>query len=270
MNRTVIDQAEGLRRMFASDAAHMVAMLGDDEQDIAAALAVALSGRKKKVLLLDEALCASDRHTLLAVPVKYDISAVLRGEKSLQEIVIPAAGITLLPAGIARAVQNSDNARVRLLAAFHALIGMFDIVLIHAAPSALNRPSFGFALAAPEVIVLCRGTSSGITAAYSQIKMTAGTPGERHFRLVFQGVDDSLAKILFRNLASVCRQHLSLMPDFAGVLPVEQIAAADAIEAMAAGMISWPLPERDDSRFEAFMRRLLSVTGSRRPTTTEY
>jgi len=35
-------------------------------------------------------------------------------------------------------------------------------------------------------------------------------------------------------------------------------------------MSEWPLPERDDSRFEAFMRRLLSVTGSRRHITAEH
>jgi MinD-like ATPase involved in chromosome partitioning or flagellar assembly len=270
MNRTVIDQAEGLRRMFAADAAHMVAMLGDDQDDIAAALAVALCGRGKKVLLLDEALRAGDSHALLSTFVRHDLSSVLRSEKSLQEIAIPTAGVTLLPAGITRSVQNADAARVRLLAAFHALIGMFDVVLIHAASSALNRPSFGFALAAPEVIVLCKGTSEGITAAYTQIKMTAGTPGDRHFRLLFQGTDEVMAKILFRNLAAVCRQHLKLMPDFAGVLPEQRLAAADALEVLAVGMAEWPLPERDDSRFEAFMRRLLTVTGSRRPTTTEH
>lgn len=256
--------------MFAADAAHMVAVLGDDERDITAALAVALAGQGKKVLLLDEALSVGDTHTLLRSPFRHDISAVLRGEKSLQEIVVPVAGITLLPAGITRAVTGADAAKVRLLAAFHALIGMFDVVLIHAAPSAINRPSFGFALAAPEVIVLCKGTSVGITAAYSQMKATANTPGERHFRLIFQNADEPIARVLFRNFASVCRQHLNLMPDFAGILPVEQTAAADALERLAADMISWPLPERDDSRFEAFMRRLLSVTGSRRPTTTEF
>lgn len=267
--RTAVDQAEGLRRMFAADAAHMVALLGDDENDISVALALALAGQGKKVLLLDEQLRAGDPHVLLAAAVRYDIGHVLRGEKSLQEIALPAAGITLLPVGIVRPVHK-DSARVRLLAAFHALVGMFDIVLIRAAATAVHRSSFGFALAAPEVIVLCTGTSSGITAAYSQIKITAHTPGNRHFRLLFRGVEESLASVLFRNLAGVCRQHLNLMPDFAGVLPVERSAAADALETLAAGIAGWPQPERDGSRFEAFMRRLLSVTGTFKPITTEH
>jgi hypothetical protein len=82
---------------------------------------------------------------------------------------------------------------------------------------------------------------------------------------MFRGIEEPLARILFRNLAGVCRQHLNLMPDFAGVMPFEQLLAADALEVLAAGMTNWPLPERDDSRFEAFMRRLLSATGSRKP-----
>ena len=266
--RTAVDQAEGLRRMFASDAAHMVALLGDDDNDISVALALALAGQGKKVLLLDEQLRAGDPHILLNAAVRFDIGHALRGEKSLQEIVLPAAGITLLPAGVVRSVHK-DSARVRLLAAFHALVGMFDIVLIRAATSAA-RTSFGFALGAPEVMVLCKGTSSGITADYTQIKITANTPGSRHFRLLVRGIDETMANVLFRNLAGVCRQHLNLMPDLAGVLPAEHVAAADALEALAAGIAYWPQPERDDSRFEAFMRRLLSVTGTFKPITTDH
>lgn len=248
--------------MFAADVAHMVAMLGDDGQDISAGLAVALAGQGKKVLLLDEQLQAEQTHPLLSVPVRRDIGAALSGEMSLQEIALPVAGITLLPAGVSRPMRRDDTARVRLLANFHALAGMYDIVLIHASPS-LPRRSFGFALAAPEVIVLCPGTTTGITAAYSHIKMMAHTVGERHYRLLFRDVEEPLAKILFRNLVGVCRQHLNLMPDYAGVLPTKQQLAADALEVLAEGMANWPLPERDDSRFEAFMRRLLTATSGR-------
>ncbi len=252
--------------MFA-DAARMVALFGDDEQEITAALALALAGEGKRVLLLDEQLRAGDTHSLLPVPVRADIGHALRGDKSLQEIVLSIAGITLLPAGTMRTVHK-DSARVRLLASFHALVGMFDVVLIRAATA--PRPSFGFALGAPEALVLCRGTSSGITAAYAQIKLAAHSPGSRHFRLLFRGVDDAMANVLFRNLAGVCRQHLNLMPDLAGVLPFDHGAAATALEALAAEIANWPSPERDDSRFEAFMCRLLSVTGTFNPLTTEH
>jgi flagellar biosynthesis protein FlhG len=254
--------------MFA-DAARMVALFGDDEQEITAALALALAAQGKKILLLDEHLRAGDTHGLLPGPIRADIGHVLRGDKSLQEIVLQtsATGVTLMPAGVMRTVHK-DSARVRLLAAFHALVGMFDIVLIRAATG--NRPSFGFALGAPEAMVLCKGTSSGITAAYAQIKQAAHSPGSRHFRLLFRGVDAAMADVLFRNLAGVCRQHLNLMPDLAGVLPSDQTAAADAIEGLAAEIAHWPAPERDDSRFEAFMRRLLSVTGTFNPLTTEH
>lgn len=268
MTRNATDQAEGLRRLFAADATHMVSLVGDDAQDISAALAVALAGQGRKVLLLDEQLGTGDTHPLTTLPVEYDIGAVVRGEKSLQEIVLPVAGITLLPAAVNRDIHGADAARVRLLAGFHALSSLFDVVLVHSAQS-MQRRSLGFALAAPEVLTLCDGTSAGITASYGQIKLIARAPGKRHFRLMFRGIETPLAKVLFRNLAGVCRQHLHLMPDFAGVFPLDQKAAADAMEALAAEMTQWPVVERDDSRFEAFMRRLLNATSARRTASAE-
>ncbi len=269
MKRTAVDQAEGLRRMFAADATHMVALVGDEAQDITAALAVALAGQGRKVLLLDEQVSRGDTHPLSALAVTYDIGAVVRGEKSLQEIVVSVAGITLLPAAIDRDIHGADAARVRLLAGFHALSSLYDIVLVHAGQTP-HRRSLGFALAAPEVIILCDGSSVGITASYGQIKLMARSPGKRHFHLMFRGVETMLAKILFRNLASVCRQHLQLMPDFAGAFPLDQKAAADAMETLASEMTQWPVLERDDSRFEAFMHRLLTATSARRTATAEH
>jgi flagellar biosynthesis protein FlhG len=269
MKHAAVDQAEGLRRMFAADATHMVALVGDDAQDLAAALAIALSGQGRKVLLLDEQLGGGDTHLLATLPVAHDIGAVVCGEKSLQEIVIPVAGITLLPAAVNRVIHGADAARVRLLAGFHALSSLYDVVLVHAAQTTPRR-SLGFALAAPEVLVLCDGSSAGITTSYGQIKFMARSPGKRHFRLMFRGVEAMLAKVLFRNLASVCRQHLQMMPDFAGIFPLEQKAAADAMEALASEMAQWPVLERDDSRFEAFMRRLLTATSARRTAPAEH
>lgn len=263
------DQAEGLRRIFAADATHMVALVGDDAQDISAALAVALAGQGRKVLLLDEQLGRGDTHPLATLQVDHDIGAVVRGEKSLQEIVLPVAGITLLPAAASRDLHGADAARVRLLAGFHALSSLFDVVLVHSAAHTAQRRGLGFALAAPEVLTLCDGSSAGITASYGQIKLMARSPGKRHFRLVFRGVESSLAKVLFRNLAAVCRQHLQLMPDFAGAFPLDQRATADAMETLAADMSHWPVLERDDSRFEAFMRRLLNATSTRRTASAE-
>lgn len=241
----------------------MVAMVGDEAQDLSAGLAVALAGRGRRVLLLDEQLHAGQVHPLHALPVRHDIGAALKGERALQEIILQVAGVTLLPAGQTGVLSRRDEARIRLLASLHALAQWYDVVLIHAAVGAGRN--MGFALAAPEVLVLCPGTATGITSAYGQIKRMASVAGQRYFRLLFRAVDDALARILFRNLAGVCRQHLDLMPEYAGVIPADRQAAADALEALAESMAGWPLPERDDGRFDAFMRRLLhGVSGSHR------
>ncbi|MCX7627720.1 MAG: hypothetical protein N2Z69_04820 [Methylophilaceae bacterium] len=250
-----IDQAEGLRRLFAADVAHMVAVLGDGAQEISAGLALALAGRGRRVLLVDERLGAQQTHPLHDKPVHWDIGAVLKGEQALQEIALTVAGVTLLPAGQMHPVARNESGRIRLLSSLYALARVYDVVLVAAASPV--RRGLGFALAAPEMLVLCTGTKAGITSAYGHIKSVATFAGNHHFRLLFRTVDEALARVLFRNLAGVCRQHLGLTPHYAGVIPADAQAAADALEALAAHMSNWPLPERDDGRFDAFMQRLL-------------
>lgn len=262
MARQAADQATGLRQLFAADAVRVVALLGNQSQSVAAALAVALAGQGSKVLLVDEQLCAGTTHPLLDRVLSADVGHVLRGKKNLSDTVLSVAGITLMPADTERTAHNTEAARVQLLDAFHALAVRFDFVIIHAAPD-VRHQGVGFALAASEVIVLCDESDHGITVAYRHIKTLTSMGGERHFMMMFRGGNEPVAKNLFHKLSAVCRRYLNLRLDFACVLPTNRFAAAQTLEMYALDMTHWPaLEEGDDSRFEVFMCRLLSTTGS--------
>lgn len=219
--RQASDQATGLRQLFAADAVRVVALLGSQSQSVSAALAVALAGQGNKVLLVDEQLCAGTTHPLLDGLLGADIGAVLRGNKSLKEILLSVAGITLMPADTECLSHNSEVARLQLLDSFHALGVGFDFVIIHAAPD-IQHHGVGFTLAASEVIVLCDESDHGITVAYRHIKTLTRMGGERHFMMIFRGGNESAAKQLFHKLTSVCRRYLGLKPDFACVLPTDR------------------------------------------------
>lgn len=260
--RQASDQATGLRQLFAADAVRVVALLGSQSQSVSAALAVALAGQGHKVLLVDEQLCAGTTHPLLDSELRSDIGSVLRGKKSLKEILLSVAGITLMPADTEYLTNNTEAARLQLLDAFHTLGIGFDFVIVHAAPD-IQHHGVGFALAASEVIVLCDESDHGITVAYRHIKTLTRMGGDRHFMMMFRGGNESAAKQLFHKLTSVCGRYLGLKPDFACVLPTDRYSAAQVLEMYALDMAHWPVPEEGDGRrFEVFMCRLLSATGS--------
>lgn len=262
MTRQIADQAAGLRQLFVADAVRVVALLGSKSQSVAAALAVALAGQDNKVLLVDEQLCSGTTHPLLEGTLKTDIGHVLRGKKTLAEVIIPTAGIALLPADTEHTSHNTEATRIRLLDDFHSIATRFDFVVIHAAPD-IQRHGVGFALAAAEVIVLCDESDQGITAAYRHIKTLTKIGGERHFMMMFRGGNKYIAKGLFHKLTLVCRRYLNLKPDFACVLPAGHLAAAQTLERFALDMTHWPVAEEgDEGRFEMFMCRLLSATSS--------
>lgn len=262
MARPVADQATGLRQLFAADAVRVVALLGSQSQSVSAALAVALAGQGKKVLLVDEQLCAGTTHPLLEGVLSADVGHVLSGKKTLQEIMFSVTGVTLMSADTEKLSHNTEAARVQLLDAFHSLAVGFDFVVIHGAPD-IQHHGIGFALAASEVIVICDETDQGITTAYRHIKTLMKMSDDRHFMMMFRGGNESMAKRLFHKLSSVCSRYLRLKPDFACVLPVDRLSAAQVLEMFALDMTHWPIPEDgDSSRFEVFMCRLLSAAGS--------
>jgi flagellar biosynthesis protein FlhG len=256
------DQAQGLRQLFAAEEVRVVALTGRHSQSVAAALALALTAQNNKVMLVDEELCAGGEHPLLGSSVTTDVGQVLRGKKELHDIALSAAGITLLPADTVRIERNMEAARLELIDAFHAFAVGFDFVVIHAAPD-LQRHGLGFALAAPEVIVLCDGSEDGITHAYRHIKTLTRMGGERHFMMLFRGVSESTAKTMFHKLAAVCHRYLKLKLDFCCVLSADSMAAAEMLEMLALDMMHSPAPSVENgSRFDIFMCRLLNTTSS--------
>jgi flagellar biosynthesis protein FlhG len=260
--RVNTDQAQGLRQLFAAEEVRVVALVGSQSQSVSAALALALTAQGKKVLLVDEELCAGEEHPLLNAPLTVDIGQVLRGKKELRDIMLSEVGITLMPADTVRIERSMEAARIHLIDEFHAFAVGFDYVVVHAAPD-LQRHGMGFALAAPEVIVLCDQRENEITKAYRHIKTLTKMGGARHFMLMFRGGNEALAKVMFHKLTAVCQKYLRLKLDFSCVLPADSMAAAEMLEMLALDMMHWPAPSVDNgSRFDIFMCRLLNATGS--------
>jgi flagellar biosynthesis protein FlhG len=256
------DQAEGLRRLFVADVRRMVAFVTADKNasggGLVEGLASALAAQGQKVLLLDESLSAGDVPALSSLPVRDDLGRVLEKGSDMESAVVHTAiGVDLLAGGShARTLPRPAlESRIGLVNAFYRLAGKYDVVLVNAGSDSVNsRPSFAWAC--QDVIVLCGMRSDEVTHAYGHIKLLHQS-GERRFHLLFGEADPARARVLYKNVATVCRRHLHLMPEYLGALQQQDSASREYFYHLAEVVQSWPLPEQKTGHFPALMQRLL-------------
>lgn len=263
MTRRLPDQAEGLRRLFVADVRRMIAVLSAGKpaqgNDVASCLAIGLAGQGRRVLLLDETLSAGDHHPLFGLAMKHDLDSIMLRQTEIETAIVPCAdGIHLLAGGgQARTLPRPRmETRIGLVNAFYRLAGKYDAVLVNAGRVALHsRPSFAWAC--QDVIMHCDKHADSATEAYGYIK-SLHQSGERRFNLLYGGMTQAQAQKLYRNVTTVSRRHLQVMPEYLGVLPAAPGAAAEFMAGLASMVQSWPLPEHKGGHFPALMRRLLN------------
>jgi len=148
---------------------------GVGKSNVVANLAVAMGEMGASVLVLDADLGQANQDVLLGVHPRVDLLSVLRGECSLEDILIEGpAGVKLVPAGSGDPLlaDVDDVRRERLFREIGALAAESDIVLIDNASGA-SRQAAGFALAAREVVVVTTPEPTAYADSYGLIKVLA-------------------------------------------------------------------------------------------------
>lgn len=266
MARLAPDQAEGLRRLFVADVRRMIALIstGATGSALVAHLAAVMTMQGKRVLVVDEQLSAGRPHAAFAVTPEHDLDGVLHEAINIEQALVatPCGAHLLAGGGRTRPLSRPRmEARIGLVNAFYRLAGQYDLVLVNAPGDTLqSRPSFAWAC--QDVMILCDGQQDSVTHSYALIKLLHQA-GERRFHLLFTGMDDSMAEVIFRRVASVSRRHLHLMPANLGVFPVDEPASGFFHARLAAQVQTWPLPEHQAGHFPALMRRLLRGNSDR-------
>jgi len=146
---------------------------GVGKSHLAANLAVALGARGARVLLVDADLSQANLDLLLGVHPRFDLQHVLSGEKTIEEILVPAArNVTLVPAasGVPELADLDDFRREVLLRALGQLEADYDLMLIDTA-SGVSRQATSFCLAADDIVVMTTPEMPAFSDAYGLIKL---------------------------------------------------------------------------------------------------
>jgi flagellar biosynthesis protein FlhG len=252
LDKRIIDQAEGLRRLLAGRASRIVAVtggpLGVGCTAAVVNLAAALSALGKDVLVVDE---RTDVHSATATLA----GAWLRdGDRTRT----PAGFALCAAAGFARDGYSDEQ-----LSDF--VDGQADIVLVDAQLGADGAFS-ALAREAHDVLIVTRVAAQAITEAYACMKRLHFAHAVAQFRVLTNHVGSHAdAKTAFDNLAGVASRYLTVSIAEAGCVSADPLVeharelmhtAVDAFPSsvaardyrqIAGDLLYWPMRPRPGS-----------------------
>jgi len=287
----VHDQAAQLRALIADKkppatlTARTVAITsgkgGVGKTSMAANLSIALTKFGKKVVVIDVDLGLANIDVLLGLRPTYTMEHVLRGEKTVQEVVInDVYGVDIIPAssGVEQLAELTDCQRERLLDGFEALESDYDIVLIDTA-AGVSANVLSFTLASNEIIVLTTPEPTAFTDAYAMIKVLSRYRPEAPLHLVVNmaRTEDEAVRTV-RNIRRVAKHFLDVEVRDFGYVPYDEMVAraarkqrpfveglsahpaAEAVRALAARVSGNNVSKRDERGLTGFIRRAMEVS----------
>lgn len=182
-------------------------------------LAVAFSNMGKKVLLLDADLGLGNLDVLLGLAPKYNIGHLLRGEKSIEEVIVNGpAGIMILPAssGVHELTDLGTEQRLALSSHLENMAAGIDMMIIDTG-AGISRNVLFFNMAAEEILVVVTPEPTSITDAYALMKVLFKKHGERKFKLVVNQVKSKKdAFEVYRKISLAAERFLNISVDYLG------------------------------------------------------
>ncbi|AGH82042.1 CobQ/CobB/MinD/ParA family protein [Psychromonas sp. CNPT3] len=277
----IADQASGLRRMKQGQI-KVIAVTGGKggvgKTNVTLNMAVSLAQRGKRVLVLDADLGLANVDVLLGIRVTKNLSHVLSGECTLDEVIVTGpSGVMIIPAtsGSQSMVELSDVEHAGLIQAFSSLQTPIDMLLIDTA-AGISNMVVSFAQAAQDVLMVVCDEPTSITDAYALIKILSKQNGVYRFKIVANMVRSLReGQDLFTKLTRVTDRFLDASLELVACIPFDgnvrqavrkqkvvveaypKTPASLAFKALANRSCDWPIPHQPGGHLEFFIEKLL-------------
>lgn len=279
------DQAAGIRKMKKMNPVRVIAVTsgkgGVGKTNISVNVGMALAEMGRRVALLDADMGLANVDILLGISPKYNLSHVLNGEKTLDDIMIEGApGLQIIPAssGLQHMSDLSTIEQAGVIRAFSDINKDLDVLIVDTAagisPSVVN-----FARACQEIIVVVCDEPTSLTDAYAFIKLLNRDYGLSHFQIVTNMVQSvQQGQALFNKLTKVTDQYLDVTLGFVGSVPFDEYLRKSvqkqtpvtqayprsksslAVKNIAKRIDSWPLKSQAGGYLEFFVERMIQYS----------
>lgn len=282
MSNAGMDQAAGLRQMAAPRPVRVIAVTsgkgGVGKTNVSVNLAIALAEEGQRVMLMDADLGLANVDVMLGLHPEYDLSHVIQGERTLEEIIVSGpAGVHIVPAssGTKMMAELSPMEHAGMIRAFSELSYPLDVLIIDTA-AGISDSVVSFSRAAQEVIVVVCDEPASITDAYALIKLLNREYGIQRFRVLANMAHSAQeGRELFTKIARVTERYLDVTLDFMGAVPYDdylrkaikrqkavveaypRARASMAFKTLAQKADKWPIPSGAAGHLEFFVERLI-------------
>jgi len=276
------DQATGIRRMVSAKPVQVIAVSsgkgGVGKTNVSVNLSLALVAAGQNVLLMDADLGLANVDLLLGLHAQHNLSHVISGERSLQEIVVDGPeGLKIIPAasGMQMMSELDPAQHAGVIRAFSDLNMPVDTLVVDTA-AGISDSVVSFVRAANEVIVVVCNEPTSLTDAYALIKVMSEDHGVHKFNILANSLRDPHEGLkLFKKLSRVTDHYLDVNLNYMGAVPHDeylvkavkkqqavvqafpQSPSSLAFRKLASTLSSWPLPENASGHLEFFVERLI-------------
>lgn len=200
---------------------------GVGKSNVVVNLGLALARMGRKILLIDADLGLANLDILLGLSPRFTIHDLLSLRRPLSEVLVEGPeGIKILPAssGIPELADLDKHQKMFLLNELDEYTENIDVVLIDTG-AGISRNVLFFNIAALERIVVVNNEPTSITDAYALIKILASKHGEKHYKLLVNGLSKPQeGEMVYRTMLRVTERFLGkgIFLEYLGVIPYDE------------------------------------------------
>jgi flagellar biosynthesis protein FlhG len=185
-----------------------------------------LLNQGRSVLVLDADLGLANVDVLLGLKPKGNLHDVLKGEASLDDIILEGpGGISIIPAasGIEDMQSLRSEEKLFLMAEIERVAHRFDYLLIDT-PAGIGSDVMYFNSSAAEVVCVITAEPTSLTDAYALIKVMSANYGEKSISVVVNNVtSEDEARGAFKKLAGAVERFLRVEVKYLGWVPTDPV-----------------------------------------------
>jgi flagellar biosynthesis protein FlhG len=280
-----LNQASGMKQMTNKKPVRVIAVAsgkgGVGKTNLSVNLGIAFCKLGRKVALLDADMGLANVDILLGLHPEFNLTHVLSGEKTLDEIVVEGPqGLKVIPAssGVQHMAEMGTLEQAGIINAFSEFQEEIDLLLVDTA-AGIHGGVINFARACQEVLIVVCDEPTSLTDAYALIKLLNRDHGLSRFHIITNMVESlQHGKMLYQKLCKVTDQYLDVALYFTGAVPFDPSLrksvqkqqavlesapnshAAVAIKNLANKIDRWPVQRGAAGYLEFFVERLIQAS----------